>query len=148
MFSFFSRARSDCRLGCRPNVKSMCRPSLFSTRSCHHNHGPYCSNRVSLLKIVRVGDVSLNSLDTTSNARKTSLTCLRFFLATETILLIETKNENATDICASNIIRITAMKFRFENGWLKKPSIQERTRKILECINLLLKIATLWTPKT
>jgi len=50
-----------------------------------------------------------------------SLTRLRFFLAAETILLIETKNENATDICAPNIIRITAMKFRFENGWLKKP---------------------------
>ena len=37
-----------------------------------------------------------------------SLTRLRFFIATETILLIETKNENATDICAPSIIRITA----------------------------------------
>jgi len=33
-----------------------------------------------------------------------SLTRLRFFIATETILLIETKNENATDICAPSII--------------------------------------------
>jgi len=64
-----------------------------------------------------------------------SLTRLRFFLAAETILLIETKNENATDICAPSIIRITAndryggksavvcctaMKFRFENGWREK----------------------------
>ena len=105
---FFFRARSDCRLGCRPNVKSMCRPSLFSTRSCHHNHGPYCSNRVSLLKIVRVGDVSLNSLDTHNFEReKKRAKCLSlgsdFFVATETILLIETKNENATDIlCAEH----------------------------------------------
>ena len=67
--------------------------------------------------------VSKQPRHTTSNARKTgqmSLTRLRFFLAAETILLIETKNENATDICAPNIIRITAMKFRFENGWREK----------------------------
>ena len=57
-----------------------------------------------------------------------SLARLRFFIATETILLIETKNENATDICAPNIIRITAMKFRFENGWREKPKMRASER--------------------
>ena len=58
-----------------------------------------------------------------------SLTRLRFFIATETILLIETKNENATDICAPIIIRITAMKFRFENGWREKPKWEKRASR-------------------